>query len=86
MISRKIKLPYKKNSIFLFGPRQVGKSTLVRHLLADEDHHEIDLLKSDVLLKYKANPSQLRKECEFGPGRKISIMYLSMRSKNVRSY
>jgi predicted AAA+ superfamily ATPase len=70
MISRIIKFPYKKNSIFLFGPRQVGKSTLVRHLLADEDHYEVDLLKSDVLLKYKANPSQLRAECEFWAGEK----------------
>ena len=65
MISRAINLPFKRNSVFLFGPRQVGKSTLVRHLLADEDHFEIDLLKNDVLLKYKANPSQLRVECEF---------------------
>ena len=65
MISRSISLPFKKNSVFLFGPRQVGKSTLVRHLLSVEEHIEIDLLKSDILLKYKANPSQLRAECEF---------------------
>ncbi len=65
MISRSINIPYKRNSVFLFGPRQVGKSTLVRHLLSGEEHIEIDLLKSDVLLKYKTNPSQLRAECEF---------------------
>lgn len=65
MIPRQLNLPFKKNSVFLFGPRQVGKSTLVRHLLSIEDHLEIDLLKSDVLLKYKTNPSQLRHECEF---------------------
>ena len=65
MISRSIKLPYIKNSVFLFGPRQVGKSTLVQHLLSVEEHIEIDLLKSDVLLKYKADPSQLRAECKF---------------------
>lgn len=65
MISRIIKLPFKRNSIFLFGPRQVGKSTLVRHLLTREEHLEIDLLKSDVFLKYKTNPSRLRTECEF---------------------
>jgi predicted AAA+ superfamily ATPase len=65
MISRSLSLPFEKNSVFLFGPRQVGKSTLVRHLLADKDHLEIDLLKSDVLLKYKSNPSQLRLECEY---------------------
>ena len=65
MISMSLSLPFEKNSVFLFGPRQVGKSTLVRHLLADKDHLEIDLLKSDVLLKYKSNPSQLRLECEY---------------------
>ena len=70
MISRAINLPFKRNSVFLFGPRQVGKSTLVRNLLANEEHYEIDLLKSDVLLKYKANPSQLRSECEFLAGEK----------------
>jgi len=45
MITRILKLPFKKNSVFLFGPRQVGKSTLVKHLLAVEDYLEIDLLK-----------------------------------------
>jgi len=43
----------------------VGKSKLVRHLLSVEELIEIDLLKSDILLKYKANPSQIRAECEF---------------------
>ena len=70
MIPRTINLPFKKNSVFLFGPRQVGKSTLIRNLLTDEEHIEINLLKSDVLLKYKANPSQLRLECEFLAGKK----------------
>ncbi len=65
MITRIINLPFKRNSVFLFGPRQVGKSTLVRHLLANEEHLEIDLLKGDVFLKYKTNPSRLRAECEF---------------------
>ena len=65
MITRIINLPFKRNSVFLFGPRQVGKSTLVRHLLAGEENLEINLLKSDVFLKYKTNPSRLRAECEF---------------------
>jgi predicted AAA+ superfamily ATPase len=65
MFSRLINLPFKKNSVFLFGPRQVGKSTLVQHLLSVEEHIEINLLKNDILLKYKANPSQIRAECEF---------------------
>jgi predicted AAA+ superfamily ATPase len=65
MITRMIDLPFRRRSIFLFGPRQVGKSTLVKCLLADRDYLEIDLLKRDVLLKYKTNPDMLRAETEF---------------------
>ena len=65
MIPRILNLPFKRNSVSLFGPRQVGKSTLVKHLLAEENYLEIDLLKNDVLLKYKANPELLRSEIEF---------------------
>ncbi|MBW1741496.1 MAG: ATP-binding protein [Deltaproteobacteria bacterium] len=65
MIPRKIDLPVKRKSVFLFGPRQVGKTTLVKHLLADVDHLEINLLKGDILIKYKSNPSILRAEVEF---------------------
>ena len=65
MIPRMINLPFVRKSVFLFGPRQVGKSTLVKHLLAGLDCLEIDLLKRDVLLKYKSNPSMLRAEVEF---------------------
>lgn len=65
MVPRIINLPFKRKSIFLFGPRQVGKSTLVKHLLAGKNYLEIDLLKGDVLLKYKTNPSLLRAETEF---------------------
>lgn len=65
MIHRIIDIPFKRKSVFLFGPRQVGKSTLIKHLLADMDCLEIDLLKGDILLKYKKNPSLLRAEIEF---------------------
>ena len=65
MVTRTINLPFKRNSVFLFGPRQVGKSTLIRQLLANEEHFEINLLKSDVFLKYKTSPNRLRAECEF---------------------
>ncbi len=65
MIDRLLKLPFKKRSLFLFGPRQVGKSTLVKHLLLDINHTPIDLLKGDVLMKYKSNPELLRSETEF---------------------
>jgi predicted AAA+ superfamily ATPase len=65
MIPRIINVPFKRHSVFLFGPRQVGKSTLVRYMLTEEEHLEIDLLKSENFLKYKTNPSRLRTECEF---------------------
>jgi predicted AAA+ superfamily ATPase len=65
MIPRTIDIPFKRKSVFLFGPRQVGKSTLVKHLLADMDYLEINLLKGDILLKYKKNPSLLTAETEF---------------------
>ncbi len=65
MIPRILNLPFKRNSVFLFGPRQVGKSTLIKHLLAQENYIEIDLLKNEVFLKYKTNPELLRSEIEF---------------------
>ena len=73
MLSRMLRLPFQKNSVFLFGPRQVGKSTLVKHLLATEDHLEIDLLKGEILLKYKANPSLLRAETDFLAQKKNTV-------------
>lgn len=65
MVPRILHLPFGRKSFFLFGPRQVGKSTLVKHALANRDHVEIDLLKSDVMLRYKTNPSLLRSEIEY---------------------
>ncbi|MCD4755608.1 MAG: hypothetical protein K8R75_07365 [Deltaproteobacteria bacterium] len=44
MVPRILHLPFGRKSFFLFGPRQVGKSTLVKHALANRDHVEIDLL------------------------------------------
>ena len=73
MISRVINLPFRRKSVFLFGPRQVGKTTLVKHLLADVDYLEIDLLKGDILLKYKTNPSLLRAEVEFLTGNRDEV-------------
>lgn len=49
-----------QESIFLWGPRQTGKSTLIKSLLPDV--LKIDLLNNDQFTKYKNNPSQLREE------------------------
>ena len=62
MLSRLLSLKdIADDSIFLWGPRQTGKSTLLRQLFPDAPYY--DLLKSDVFAKYKLRPSQLREEC-----------------------
>ncbi len=49
-----------KKSLFLWGPRQTGKSSLVRHeLVAD---YSYDLLKSDMFLTLSREPWRLREE------------------------
>jgi predicted AAA+ superfamily ATPase len=48
----------KKKSVFLFGPRQTGKSSLIRHTLA---HAKVfNLLDQATFLKLSASPSFLR--------------------------
>lgn len=50
-----------KRSLFLFGPRQTGKSTLIRQQLADA--RRIDLLESDTYLTLQRAPQRLREWC-----------------------
>lgn len=66
MFTRSLKLP-KINSFFLFGPRQTGKSTLVRHLFPQETTRRYNLLKTDEYLRLLADPTLLRKEIEKRP-------------------
>jgi predicted AAA+ superfamily ATPase len=47
-----------KKSLFLFGPRSTGKSTLLRKIFSDKQI--INLLKSDIFLKLSERPSLLR--------------------------
>ncbi len=51
-------------SFFLWGPRQVGKSTLLRKTYPDAIW--VDLLKSDELRRYAARPELLRREVAEG--------------------
>lgn len=60
MIARIIELPPEK-SFFLFGPRQTGKSTLLSHTYGDKTW-SIDLLFSDLFLKYSKRPEIFRLE------------------------
>lgn len=52
----------KKKSLFLFGPRSTGKSTLLKLNFSSECY--INLLKSEVYLKLSAQPSLLREMVE----------------------
>lgn len=61
MIKRLIPLPARPtDSLFLWGPRQTGKSTLLRSLYRDA--MLVDLLKTDDFSRYAGKPSSLREE------------------------
>jgi len=60
----------KSKSCFLFGPRQTGKSTLIRHQL--KGHRTYNLLDSDVFLALSRRPARLREELT--PGDKIVVI------------
>lgn len=49
-----------KKSIFLFGPRQTGKSWLIRHTL--KNHRTYNLLESDTFLRLNHSPQRIREE------------------------
>lgn len=51
-----------EESIFLWGARQTGKSTLLKKLFPDAPYY--DLLKSDEYTRLSMRPSLLREECE----------------------
>ncbi|MFY9341922.1 MAG: AAA family ATPase [Planctomycetota bacterium] len=59
-----------KRSLFLFGPRQTGKSTLVRQQLADT--RQFNLLESDTYLALQRAPQRLREWCT-KPGELVVI-------------
>ena len=63
MFRRSIQLPPSgKESFFLWGPRQTGKTTLLRKRYPDCKW--LDLLKSDEYVYYSINPERLRQEIE----------------------
>ncbi|MFQ5665810.1 MAG: ATP-binding protein [Candidatus Binatia bacterium] len=53
----------RRGSCFLFGPRQTGKSTLVRSLLPARSW-TVDLLHHDTFLRYSKDPAQFRLEAD----------------------
>ncbi len=58
MIQRLLKL-IKNHSSFLFGPRGVGKSTLLRHLFHEHDSITFNLLKIEIQERFIKNPDEL---------------------------
>ncbi len=62
MLNRTLSLP-ERSSCLLLGPRQTGKSTLVRHALP-KNSWTVDLLQHDLVLEYHKNPGLFRREAE----------------------
>lgn len=61
-IDRKLPLAdqAKKKSVFLFGPRQTGKTSLISHTISDAKI--VNLLKQDTFLYLSQDPSRIRKD------------------------
>ena len=60
MIERKIKIEESEDSIFLWGARQTGKSTLLMQRFPEAKYY--DLLESDLYERFRRQPSLLRNE------------------------
>jgi predicted AAA+ superfamily ATPase len=60
----------RRKSLFLFGPRQTGKTALVRHALTDARVY--DLLDADVFLTLSRRPAQLGEE--LGPKDRLVVL------------
>ena len=66
MFERRLGLPAPgTETFFLWGPRQTGKSTLLRATYGDA--RRVDLLKADVFRRYVTRPESLREELEAEP-------------------
>ena len=59
MFERTLKNRLPETSFFLFGPRQVGKSTLLHD---EKPHLIIDLLDPELQLSYNKTPNLLRQQ------------------------
>lgn len=67
MFDRSLQLPTAgSETFFLWGPRQTGKTTLLRR--AYPDAYWVDLLKADEFRRYLSEPERLRGELAAAPG------------------
>lgn len=65
MFNRLVELPIDKHSFFLFGPRQTGKTTLIRTTLnAGTPHFPVNLFDTETFIKYSRDPGLFGKEIE----------------------
>jgi predicted AAA+ superfamily ATPase len=73
MIRRDAPLPASPlESFYLWGPRQAGKSTLLRALYPDAVW--LDLLKTDEQIRYASRPALLREELEAVPSGRLVVI------------
>ena len=73
MIKRWLSLPASPTqSFFLWGPRQTGKSSLLKHTYPQA--MRIDLLKTDEFLRYTNQPSLFREEVQASPSPRLVII------------
>ncbi|OGW82235.1 MAG: hypothetical protein A3C47_02220 [Omnitrophica bacterium RIFCSPHIGHO2_02_FULL_51_18] len=61
----------KQKSCFLFGPRQTGKSWMIRHAL--KGHRVFNLLDNDTYLQLSRSPRRLRESCDSSKDKTIII-------------
>src|SRR5713226_5347153 len=72
MIQRRLRLPsLPDQSFFLWGPRQTGKSSLLKQLYPEALW--IDLLKTNDFLRYTSQPFLLREEVQAATPRLVII-------------
>ncbi len=72
-ISRELNLP-RQAHFFLFGPRQVGKSTWIRKNFLPEETLYFDLLLSDTYMRLKVDPSLFRQEIQARANRYLYVV------------
>ncbi len=70
-IQRQISLP-EASSFFLWGPRQSGKTTLLKSCFPEA--HRLDLLKTDERIRFEQQPALLREEVRALPADKRIII------------
>lgn len=61
-----------RKSVFLFGPRQTGKSFYLKNTFKNVFYY--DLLKTDLFFRLSANPSQIREELLASKEKKLVII------------